>query len=66
MSHLIASLGRAIRSAWLVYEISETEAYLRACARDGLINSLHLEEWRGRVCSMRCELAALRSGKKWQ
>ncbi len=61
----IRYVRRALRRAWLVYEISETEAYLRACARDGLIDSLHLREWRGRVCTMRCELASLNAGRTW-
>lgn len=55
----MSAIIRFVRRCWLRYEISETEAYLRACARDGLIDSLHLHEWRGRVAQMRVELALL-------
>ena len=62
MSYL-SSLYRAIRAALLMYEIWETEHYLRDCERDGLVHSLHLDEWRGRLCDMRVRLALL-SGSK--
>lgn len=55
----IAAIRRASRRLWLQYEICETEAYLADCARDGLIDSLHLREWRGRLAEMRVELATL-------
>lgn len=55
----IAAIRRAPRRLWLQYEIYETEAYLADCARDGLIDSLHLREWRGRLAEMRVELATL-------
>jgi len=55
----IAAIRRASRRLWLQYEIYETEAYLADCARDGLIDSLHLREWRGRLAQMRIELAML-------
>lgn len=55
----LRTLLRTIRRAWLAYEIHETDAYLRACARDGLVHSLHLEEWRARLAGMRAEYAGL-------
>ena len=55
----IAAIRREARHLWLQYEIYETEAYLADCARDGLIDSLHLREWRGRLAQMRIELAML-------
>lgn len=48
-----------LRALWLRYVIWETEAYLRDCERDGLIHSLHLDEWRGQVADMRVRLALL-------
>ena len=56
----IAAIRREARRLWLQYEIYETESYLADCARDGLIDSLHLREWRGRLAQMRVELATLR------
>lgn len=55
----IAATRRQFRALWLQYEISSTQAYLDDCARDGLIHSLHLDEWRARLADMRVELATL-------
>lgn len=49
-----------VRALWLPYEIHETRAYLRACSRDGLVHSLHLDEWRRRLGGMEAELVAVR------
>lgn len=45
--------------AWLSYVIWETEAYLADCERDGLIESLHVTQWRAEVADMRVRLALL-------
>ena len=47
------------RCAWLRWTIWETEGYLAACARDGLVDSLSLREFRGQLCAMRVQLAVL-------
>jgi len=59
MTRHLRLIARALRRAWLAYEIHETDAYLRACARDGLVHSLHLDEWRARLAHMRAEYAGL-------
>jgi hypothetical protein len=59
LSAAILAIRRELRALWLRYEIAETEAYLADCARDGLIHSLHLDEWRTRLAEMRVELATL-------
>lgn len=58
--YLLRRLWLAIRIVWLSYQIHETECYLRACARDGLTNSLSLQQFRWDLSSMRCRLALLR------
>lgn len=45
--------------AWLSCVIWETEAYLADCERDGLIESLHVTQWRAEVADMRVRLALL-------
>lgn len=58
--YLLRRAWRALRIALLTYQIHETEAYLRACARDGLTNSLALQQFRWDLSSMRCRLALLK------
>lgn len=67
LSHMrlaIACLSRSawltVQAAWLHYEIHETEAYLRDCARDGLVESLHLKYWRRNVEAMVVDQIVLR------
>ena len=68
LAHWLAALALAIvrgpRIAWLRLEIWETEAYLRDCERDGLVNSLHIAEWRGRLAQMRVQLALLQPARR--
>lgn len=59
LTQAIVTIRRESRAAWLRYEIASTQAYLDDCAKDGLIRSLHLDEWRGRLAEMRVELATL-------
>lgn len=59
-AYVLRRLWRAMRIALLTYQIHETECYLRACARDGLTNSLSLQQFRWDLSSMRCRLALLR------
>lgn len=59
LAHLLCAAARLLRRAWLRFEIHETEAYLRDCALDGLVDSLHLRHWRERLDAMRVELATL-------
>lgn len=56
---LRAALNRC-RAIFLRWTIFETEAYLRACARDGLTDSLALRDFRLQLASMRCRLALLK------
>ena len=58
--YLLRRAWRALRIALLAYQIHETEAYLRACERDGPVNSLSLREFRWDLSSMRCRLALLK------
>ena len=58
--YLLRRMWRALRIAVLEYQIHETELYLRACARDGLVNSLSLQQFRWDLASMRCRLALLK------
>lgn len=59
LTDAIQTIRRESRAAWLRFEISSTQAYLDDCAQDGLIHSLHLDEWRTRLAEMRVELATL-------
>ena len=59
LTDAMATIRRQSRALWLRYEIDETERYLADCAKDGLIRSLHLDEWRTRLAEMRVELATL-------
>lgn len=72
MSHLALALGAFARSSWLRlqalwldYEIHETEAYLRECARDGLVESLHLNSWKLNAGEMRAAQIALRQDARY-
>lgn len=63
---MIRATATALRRAAIVlrilglrYRAHETEAYIRACERDGLVDSLALTEWRGQVCAWRAEEARL-------
>ena len=58
--YLLRRAWRALRIALLTYQIRETECYLLACERDGLVNSLSLQQFRWDLSSMRCRLALLR------
>jgi len=58
--YLLRRLWRTARALLLRYQIHETEAYLRACERDGLVNSLSLRQFRWDLASMRCRLALLK------
>ncbi len=48
-----------IKRLFVRWTLWETEAYLAACARDGLTDSLSLREFRGQCSSMRVQLALL-------
>lgn len=50
---------RSLCAAVLVYQIWETEAYLRDCEREGLTGSLALAEFRGDLQRMRVRLIDL-------
>lgn len=55
----LSSAWNLLQRAWLHYTIWETEHYLRDCARDGLVSSLSLTDFRAQLCAMRVQLAAL-------
>lgn len=56
---LAARLTRAIQRAWLRWHIAELTTYLRACERDGLVDSLSLRHWRGQLAALEVRLIAL-------
>lgn len=50
---------RFLRRWWLRWQIHELAMYLRACERDGLVDSLSLREFRGQIAEMETELITL-------
>ena len=56
---MIARAWNLLRRGWLLYTIHETEAYLRACERDGLVHSLSLRDFRAQLEAQRVQLALL-------
>jgi hypothetical protein len=56
---MIARAWNLLQRGWLRYTIHETEAYLRACERDGLVNSLSLTDFRAQLEAQRVQLADL-------
>lgn len=48
-----------LQRGWLRYTIWETEHYLRDCERDGLVDSLSLDDFRGQLEAQRVQLALL-------
>lgn len=56
---MIAAAWNLLQRGWLRYTIHETECYLRACERDGLVHSLSLTDFRAQLEAQRVELAAL-------
>jgi hypothetical protein len=56
---MIATAWNLVQRGWLRYTIWETEGYLRACERDGLVDSLSLTDFRAQLEAQRVELAAL-------
>ena len=62
MTAVINAPGRAWRllcALVLRWQIWETEAYLRACTRDGLTDSLSLRDFRAQLQTMRIRLIDL-------
>lgn len=58
---MIATAWNLLQRGWLVYTIHETERYLRACERDGLVHSLSLADFRAQLEAQRVQLALLQS-----
>lgn len=50
---------RAVQAGLVRWEIVETERYLRACERDGLVDSLSLRDFRGQLQALRIRLSDL-------
>jgi len=50
---------RALLAAYTRWEIWETESHLRACAEDGLTDSLNLRMWHADLQSLRIRLIDL-------
>jgi hypothetical protein len=50
---------RALRRLWLHWSIAGTEAYLRACERDGLGASLNTDGFRAQLDAWRVQLCLL-------
>lgn len=65
IAFLARSAWLSTKALWLDYEIHETEAYLRDCARDGLRDSLHLTYWRQSIGAMRARQIALREDARY-
>ena len=53
------ALIRALRRLWLRWSIAGVEAYLRACATDGLGRSLDTASFRRQLEAWRVQLALL-------
>lgn len=67
IAHLLGMLAiapvRGLRIALLQYRIWEQEAWVRDCERDGLSDSLHLDECRGQVAEWRVQIALLEAAQ---
>ena len=50
---------RALLAAYTRWEIWETEGHLRACAKDGLVDSMDLRAWNADLQSLRIRLIDL-------
>ena len=60
MNRLARALAQPFLAAYALFlrwTIYEAEAYLLACARDGLHDSLSLREYRNQIAADRCRLA---------
>ena len=56
---MLNTIWRLVQRGWLRYTIHETEVYLRACERDGLVRSLSLTDFRAQLEAQRVALANL-------
>lgn len=54
-------IARRLLALWVRYQIHETEQYLRACERDGLIDSLSLRDFRAQLSALRVRRITLES-----
>jgi hypothetical protein len=60
---LVVRVSIEVRILALLWNISSAERYLAACARDGLVDSLMLSEWRRQLEIDRAQLAILRAAR---
>ena len=56
---LLHTATRGARYAWIEFRIAELSAWVRACERDGLHRSLHLDRCRDEMAELRVDLATL-------
>jgi hypothetical protein len=57
----MSRIFRRLQALWVAYQIHETEQYLRACERDGLVDSLSLRDFRAQLSALRVRRITLES-----